>query len=436
MKTNTKSKAKAAYEASLKLANASSEVKDAALEAVAKALYEKTSEIVSANKVDVESGESMIEKGVLSKALLDRLRLSHEKIDGMVESVLSVKDLTDPVGVVSAKTELDEDLVLSKISVPIGVVGAVFESRPDVVVQIASLCLKTGNAVLFKGGSEANESNKILYEIIRDASEEVEGIPAGWIQMLETREEVSDILALDEYVSLLVPRGSNEFVKYIMENTSIPVLGHADGICHVYVDRDAILSMAEDIVVDAKTQYPAVCNAVETLLVDEDVAGKFLPKACKRLEELGVELRGDAKTRVLVNGVGNASEADWSTEYNDLILSIKVVSGVDEAIEHINTFGSHHTDSIVTSNDETAKKFLSEVDGACVFHNCSTRFSDGFRFGLGAEVGISTNKIHARGPVGLDGLVIYKWILDGSGQTVADYASGNKKFRHKNCNKV
>lgn len=413
-----------AYQASIKLANAGTKVKDAALAAMAEAIGKNKKRILQANARDVAAG------GGLSKALLERLKLSDAKIDGIVKSIQSVKSLEDPVGKTLAKTELDKNLVLTKVSVPIGVIGAVFESRPDVVPQIASLCLKTGNSVVFKGGSEAAESNRVLYEIIRDATEGA-GIPKGWIQMIETREDVTKLLKLGEYVSLLVPRGSNKFVKHIMENTSIPVLGHADGICHVYVDRDADLKMAENVCFDAKTQYPAVCNAMETMLVDEKIARQFLPAMCDRFADAGVELRGDGKTGTIVNCIKKASQEDWRTEYNDLILSIKVVSGVDEAIDHINKHGSHHTDSIITKNAATARKFTSLVDSACVFHNCSTRFSDGFRFGLGAEVGISTGKIHARGPVGLDGLVIYKWVLQGNGQTVKDYAEGKKKFTHK-----
>jgi glutamate-5-semialdehyde dehydrogenase len=417
-------KAREAYLASLTLAAAPAKAKDAGLAAIAKAIEKNREKILEANARDVAAG------GRLSKPLLDRLKLSDKKIDGITKSVLSVRSLDDPTGKILAKTELDRGLILTKVSVPVGVVGAVFESRPDVVPQIASLCLKTGNAVVFKGGSEAAESNRVLYETIRAATKDA-GIPEGWIQMIETRDDVSKLLALDKYVSLLVPRGSNAFVKHVMENTNIPVLGHAEGVCHVYVDRDASLSMAEEICFDAKTQYPAVCNAMETMLVDEKIAEKFLPKMCARLAQAGVELRGDEKTRKNAVGVRKASEKDWRTEYNDLILSVKVVSGVNEAVEHINRYGSHHTDSIITENKKTAKKFLDSVDSACVFHNCSTRFSDGYRFGLGAEVGISTGKTHARGPVGLDGLMIHKWTLEGGGQTVKDYAEGRKKFTHR-----
>jgi len=427
---NVKSKAREAYDASISLANASTEIKNIALEAVAEAIDSRRVEILGANGKDVAEGEKLHTEGKISKALVDRLKLSDKKVDGIVASVRSVARLSDPVGEVLAKTELDEGIILTKKSVPIGVIGTVFESRPDVVPQIASLCLKSGNSVIMKGGSEALNSNKILYEIIKEASESVEGIPAGWLQLIETRGDVSDLLELDEYVDLVIPRGSNAFVKHVMDNTRIPVLGHADGICHVYVDCDADLEMAEEVCFDAKTQYPAVCNAMETLLVDEKIAGEFLPKMCTKFKEAGVKLRGCDKTRAIVD-MDAAVDDDWVTEYNDLILSIKVVSGVDDAIDHINSYGSHHTDSIVTENKETTQKFLDYVDSGCVFHNCSTRFSDGFRFGLGAEVGISTNKIHARGPVGLEGLVIYKWVLTGDGQVASDYTEGKKKFTHK-----
>ncbi|MFH1788593.1 MAG: glutamate-5-semialdehyde dehydrogenase [Candidatus Altiarchaeota archaeon] len=424
-------KARKAYAASILLANASAEDKNKALEAVAKAVNTKRAEILAANEKDVAGAEKLCERGSLSKALVERLKLTDKKIDGIVASVISVAHLDDPVGRVLSKTELDAGLILTKKTVPIGVIGTVFESRPDVVPQIASLALKSGNAVIMKGGSEALSTNKVLYGIIRDASEAADDIPDGWLQFIETRGDVSELLGLDEFVSLVIPRGSNAFVRHVMDNTRIPVLGHADGICHVFVDRDADLSMAEEICFDAKTQYPAVCNAMETMLVDEAVAENFLPGMCERFKAAGVELRGDDKTRGIVSGIKHASDADWVTEYNDLILSVKVVSGVDEAIEHVNMYGSHHTDAIVTGNKETAERFLDFVDSGCVFHNCSTRFSDGFRFGLGAEVGISTNKIHARGPVGLEGLVIYKWLLSGSGQPVKEYAEGKRDFTHK-----
>jgi glutamate-5-semialdehyde dehydrogenase len=309
-------------------------------------------------------------------------------------------------------------------------VGAVFESRPDALVQIACLCLKSGNAVLLKGGSEAARSCSLLAELIASASAAA-GMPDGWIGLLHGRGDVAEMLKLDGFVDLLVPRGSKRFVRYIMDNTRIPVLGHADGVCHVYVDRAADLQMAERLVVDSKCQYPAVCNAAETLLVDEAVAGKFLPVVKKALEKHGVAIRGCSKTASFIE-VEPAGEADWTTEYLDLVLSIRTVSGIDEAVEHINRYGSGHTDAIVTADPQRAAKFMELVDSASVFHNCSTRFSDGWRYGLGAEVGIATGKLHARGPVGVEGLTTYKWKLFGSGQVVADYTGPNaRKFKHR-----
>ncbi len=352
----------------------------------------------------------------------------------MCAGIDSLIKLDDPVGKTLAATELDKGLELYKVSCPIGVVGVIFESRPDALVQISTLCLKSGNAVLLKGGSEAANTNRILADVIAEASTKA-GLPEGWIQLLETREEVAEMLALDEFIDLIVPRGSNEFVRYIMNNTNIPVLGHAEGICHVYVEAQADVDMAVRIAVDSKCQYVATCNAVETLLVDEKIASAYLPKVKAALEEKGVEIRGCEKTRAIID-VSAAGEKDWETEYLDLILSVRVVDGIDEAVGHINKYGSGHTDAIVTSDKVKACRFLEMVDSANVFWNASTRFSDGYRYGLGTEVGISTNKIHARGPVGLDGLLIYKWKLIGSGQVVADYSGkAGRKFRHKRTGK-
>ena len=418
--------AKQAKSASIRLAAAKSDLKNAALSEIAKALQKESSQIVLANKEDL----IVAEKNNLPGPLLKRLKFDEAKIAETVAGIDSLIELDDPVGKTIAATELDKGLELYKVTCPIGVIGVVFESRPDALVQISTLCLKSGNAVLLKGGSEAANTNKTLADLIARASEQA-GLPKGWIQLLETRQDVAKMLALDEYIDLIIPRGSNEFVRYIMNNTNIPVLGHAEGICHVYVDGDADVDMAVDITVDSKCQYVAVCNAAETLLIDANIAQEFLPKVKTALEQKNVELRGCPKTAAIIN-VKPATEKDWSTEYLDYILSIKVVSGLDEAIQHINCYGSGHTDAIVTNNKGKADKFMDLVDSANVLWNCSTRFSDGFRYGLGAEVGISTNKIHARGPVGLEGLVIYKWKLIGTGQIVADYSDPNaKKFTHK-----
>jgi len=416
----------AAKSISIQLAAVKPDVKNNALAEIAKALKQRSSEIVAANKEDLAAAE----KNNLSSPLLKRLKFDEQKIADVCAGIDSLIKLDDPVGKTISAMELDEGLELYKVSCPIGVIGVIFESRPDALVQISTLCLKSGNAVLLKGGSEALHTNRILAEVISQATEKTD-LPKGWLGLMETRAEVTEILKMDEYIDLLVPRGSNEFVRHIMDNTNIPVLGHAEGICHIYVDGDADLEMAVKLAVDSKCQYVATCNAVETLLVDEKIAEAFLPKVKAILEEKGVELRGCSKTVSIID-VKPAAEKDWSTEYLDYILSIRVVAGPDEAIEHINHYSSRHTDAIVTADKEKAAKFMDLVDSANVFWNCSTRFSDGFRYGLGAEVGISTNKIHARGPAGLESLVIYKWKLVGSGHIVADY-SGNsaKKFTHK-----
>ncbi len=421
--------AQAAKAASIKLAAVDSGTKNAALAEIARALQENSAQIIAANKEDLTKAQA----DNLAAPLLKRLKFDAKKIADVTAGIESLIKLDDPVGKTLSATELDEGLELYKVSCPIGVIGVIFESRPDALVQISTLCLKSGNAVLLKGGSEAAKTNTILAQIISQASISA-GLPEGWIGLLETRQDVAEMLKLDDYIDLIVPRGSNEFVRHIMNNTNIPVLGHAEGLCHVYIEAEADLDMALAIAVDSKCQYVAVCNAAETLLVDEKVAGEFLPKVKAELDEQGVEIRGCDKT-VGIIGCKTATEADWSTEYLDKIISIKVVEGIDEAIQHINRYGSHHTDAIVTANKQKAERFMDLVDSADVFWNCSTRFSDGFRYGLGAEVGISTNKIHARGPVGLEGLLIYKWKVVGSGQVVEDYSRGDKTFRHRKLNK-
>jgi glutamate-5-semialdehyde dehydrogenase len=435
MVTSIVEKAKRAKEAALTLANATTADKDNALLRIADAIDKGRARILAANEKDVADASRLTEAGKMSKSLLDRLKLDDSKIEEIIMSVRDVAKLDDPVGKTISAIELDTDLELYQVSCPIGVIGAIFESRPDVLVQISSLCLKTGNAVMLKGGSEARNSNEVLFEIVANASSEGDRIPHGWIQLLETREDVNEMLKLNEYIDLLVPRGSDQFVRYIQDNSSIMVLGHSEGVCHVYVDRDADQDMALEICYDSKVQYPAVCNAAETLLLDSAMAAEFLPRMVERYQNAGVEVRGCQRTMQLMEGKGEikqASEEDWHTEYNDLIISIKVVDGVDEAIAHINHYGSGHTDAIVTANKETARKFLQFVDSSSVMHNASTRFSDGFRYGKGAEVGISTYKVHARGPVGLEGLVIYKYLLVGNGHTVAPYIGTDaKEFTHR-----
>jgi len=416
--------AQAAKRASFRLAGASTEVKDRALAAIAEALDRGRAQILEENRKDQEQAK----KTGLKDSLFKRLVLTDEKIDQIVESVRDVQRLEDPVGKTLLARELDRGLILKKATVPIGVIGVIFESRPDALVQISTLCVKSGNVVILKGGSEALHSNRILFELIRAAAEATDPIFKDTLHLVETREQIGELLELDRWIDLMIPRGSNELVRRIQESTRIPVLGHADGVCHLYVDREADPDMAVEVAFDAKCQYPAVCNAIETLLVHSEVAETYLPRLAERLE--GVELRGDERTRGIIQVIA-ATEEDWKTEYTDLILSIRVVDTLEEAVDHINTHGSHHTDAIVTRDEATARRFVSDVDSSSVMWNCSTRFADGFRYGLGAEVGISTGKIHARGPVGLEGLTSTKYILEGDGQIVADYAGGNKRFTHR-----
>ena len=414
----TTEKVAAANEAALALANESGEARDAALHAVADALVANEERILAANEKDVAAAKELLAAGDYTQALVDRLKLSPGKIASIAEMVRSVAGQDDPLGRTLSARRLDDDLELYELSVPIGVIGAVFESRPDALVQIAALSIKSGNAVILKGGSEASHSNRVLYEVVREAASE---LPDGWAQLIEAREDVDRLLSMDDSVDLLMPRGSSAFVRYIQNNTSIPVLGHTEGVCHVYVDEAADLGTAEAVALDAKVQYPAVCNAVETLLVHEAVAEAFLPSMAARYRDAGVELRGDERTRAIVE-VDAATDADWTTEYGDLVLAVKIVDSLDDAVAHVNENGSKHTDSILTENADRAARFMRGVDSASVFHNASTRFADGYRFGLGAEVGISTGKTHARGPVGLEGLTTYKYYLEGDGQTVGTYA--------------
>ncbi|MEK6891860.1 MAG: glutamate-5-semialdehyde dehydrogenase [Nanoarchaeota archaeon] len=419
--------AKLAKEASIKLAKLPTKTKNKALLEIAKSIIKNSKSIINENKKDIAAAE----KSNLNNVLIKRLKIDENKIKEIVDEIKSVAKLDDPVGKVLSQVELDKGLMLYQVTCPIGVIGAIFESRPDVVTQISSLCLKSGNTVILKGGSEALNSNRILVKIISEAIEH-NGIPKEAVQLIETRGQVSEMLKLHDDIDLIIPRGSNSFVKYVKENSMIPVLGHSEGICHVYIDKDADLKKAIDISFDAKCQYPAVCNAMETLIVHKDIAKKFLPQMIKQFKKANVEIRGDGKTKSIVKDVKNITKEDWDTEYNDLVLSVKVVNNLDEAIKHINKHSSKHTDAIVTENKKNAEIFMNLVDSASVMWNASTRFADGFRYGKGAEVGISTSKIHARGPVGLEGLVIYKYKLIGKGHVVKDYAGKNaKKYKHK-----
>jgi glutamate-5-semialdehyde dehydrogenase len=424
--------AKLARAASRKLAVLSEGTRNAALERAALRLEENAARILAANAEDVRAAEELARTGKMPAAMLARLRMNEKSVGEMAEKVRSVVRLPDPLGRRLAVTELDEGLVLTKETCPLGVVAVVFESRPDVLPQVASLALKSGNAILLKGGAEAARTNEVLMTIWKEALAESGEVPDGAAQMLQSRADVMELLNLERHVDLLIPRGGKEFVEKISRQSRIPVMGHGEGICHVYVHAAADLRNAERIVMDAKVDYPAACNSVETLLVDAEVAGSFLPRMVTALLEAGVEVRGCERTLGIVKSaeVKAAKEQDWATEYGDLILSVKVVEGVDEAIAHIHQYGSAHTEAIVTEDADAAEKFLNEVDAAGVYHNASTRFADGYRYGFGAEVGISNGKLHSRGPMGMDGLTTYKYKLRGSGQTAGEYKAG-KKFTHR-----
>jgi glutamate-5-semialdehyde dehydrogenase len=411
------------------LATQSTEAKNQALESIAQSLTAATDEIVAANIQDCESAKA----AGLPSALYARLKLDETKLKAAIAGVRSVATLMDPVGTVQLHRELDTGLILKRVSCPLGVLGIIFEARPDAVMQISSLAIKSGNGVLLKGGQEALNTCRALVKAIR-AGLAPTAIDPAVVGLLTSREETLELLKLDQFVDLIIPRGSNEFVRFVQDNTRIPVLGHAEGICHLYLDRTADIAKAVPITVDSKTQYPAACNAIETLLVHREIAPTLLPEVIAALQAKGVELRGDAATCAIAP-MPIATETDWATEYSDLILSIRVVDGLEDAIAHINTYGSGHTDAIVTEDKQAAQTFIARVDAAGVFHNCSTRFSDGFRYGFGAEVGISTQQMPPRGPVSLEGLVTYKYQLQGQGQIVETYSgSAARAFTHRDLN--
>lgn len=407
--------AKAAKLASLQVADLDTNVKNEALNKIADMFEQHKGQIFEANKMDLAQAEKLVENGEITKSTFNRLKLDENKMRDMIQGVRDIANLDDPVGKVLFKRELDTGLILSKVSCPIGVLGIIFEARPDVISQISSLAIKSSNAVILKGGKESKNTNKKILEVINSALEQVENFPKNVVQQVFTREDVGEMLKCDEYVNLIIPRGGNKLVKFIKENTNIPVLGHANGICHIFVDKSADINIASKVVVDAKTQYPSACNAVETLLIHKDFEKSDELLASLQLEEIKL--------------ISNPES--WDIEYGDKILSYKFVENLDEAIDHINTYGSGHTDCIITTDIQNAETFMNKVDSAGVYFNASTRFADGFRYGFGAEVGISTNKTHARGPVGLEGLTIYKYKLQGHGHIVDDYAKGKKQFHHK-----
>ena len=411
--------------ASIKISQTENQNRIKALNFMADYLEKNSKEILEANNEDYSNAEK---KGI-SRALLSRLKLSKSKLNSGIEGVRKVGDLADPVNQVQIKRELAKGLILERKTVPIGVLGVIFESRPDAVMQISSLAIRSGNGVMLKGGSEANLTNTSIVKALQEGLNE-SGLDKNAICLLTSRKDSMAMLNLEKYINLIIPRGSNELVKFIQENTRIPVLGHADGICHLFIDIQANLEMALSVALDSKIQYPAACNAIETLLVHKDIAPAFLEKAIPLFNSNDVKLIGD-KRSVELGLKYEASLEDWGTEYLDLILSIKIVDDLEEAITHIQKYSSKHTDGIITENSNTANRFMNVVDSAGVFHNCSTRFADGFRYGFGAEVGISTQTLPPRGPVGLEGLVTYKYFLKGDGNIVDDFSSGKAIYTHK-----
>lgn len=404
-----------AKNASKKVATLSTEIKNKALLNIANNLKANQDKIFEANKMDLELAKPFVENGELSQSVFNRLKLDENKMRDMIQGIIDISNLEDPIGKTLLKRQLDDGLILTKISCPIGVLGIIFEARPDVISQISSLAIKSSNAVILKGGKESINTNKAIMNVIQEALAKTEGFPENVLTQVFTRDDVKNMLSMDKYIDLIIPRGGNNLVKFIKENTKIPVLGHADGICHIFVDASADLEKSKRVIIDAKTQYPSACNSVETILIHKDF--KYETELLKALEDADIELI--------------ATPESWHKEYSDKVLSYKFVSSLEEAIEHINEFSSGHTESILTEDENNAKIFMNAVDSAGVYHNVSTRFADGFRYGFGAEVGISTNKTHARGPVGLEGLTIYKYNLEGNGDIVKDYVEGVKKFNHK-----
>jgi len=425
VRADVRAMAEAAKKASRVMAGMDEAKRNAALAAMAAAIEAASAELLAANVLDLGGAAE------LSGATLARLKLDKAKLAEMAEQVRSVAQLPDPLGHVLDAIELDEGLGLTKISVPLGVLAVIFEARPDAVTQIAALAIKSGNAVILKAGKEVEGTAGVLVRALREALV-CQGLPADAVSLLVGREQTQELLGMHGLVDLVIPRGSKALVEYVQANTRIPVLGHAEGICHIYVDKEFDEGLALRVIDDAKTDYPAACNAVETVLVHRAIAAEFLPKLAERLRAKGVALHGDDIVRELLRGVEVEAVADWHTEYGELAVSLGVVNGLEEAIEHIHEHGSSHTESVIAEDKAVAERFLREVDAASVMHNASTRFADGFRYGFGAEVGISTSKLHARGPVGLEGLTTYKYVLRGHGQVAAEYRGENAKaFTHR-----
>lgn len=420
---------KNAKESTYKLQSLNTEIKNYALSEIAKNIEKRKSEIFEANNKDLENAKELLNNKKISLSMFNRLKLDDNKMIDIISGIKDVIKLEEPINKILTETELDDNLILKKVSCPIGLVAVIFEARPDVISQISSLCIKSSNAVILKGGSEGENTNKIIFEIINQVLSDIKEFPKNSVNLVFSREDIKNILSMDKYIDLIIPRGSNDLVQYIKANTNIPVLGHADGICHLYIDESANIENALKICLDSKAQYPSACNSVETILINKNIANEFLKKLYSLFKENEIKINGDEEVKKILYDIGIVK--DWHKEYGDKEVSLKIVDNVEEAYKHINKYSSHHTDSIISENKENIEKFMTFVDSANVYSNVSTRFSDGFRYGFGAEVGISTNKTHARGPVGLEGLTIYKYKLFGDYQIVDDYVSHKSSFKHK-----
>ncbi|WP_157148471.1 glutamate-5-semialdehyde dehydrogenase [Brachyspira pilosicoli] len=422
---------KNAKDSTYKLQSLSTDIKNKALLEIADKLEQNKNIIFEANKKDLEYAKKLLDENKISLSMFNRLKLDENKMIDIISGIKDVVKLEDPINKVLLETELDDNLLLKKISCPIGLIAVIFEARPDVISQISSLCIKSSNAVILKGGAEGENTNKAIFNIINETLESIEDFPKNSVNLVFTRDDIKELLSMDKYVDLIIPRGGNSLVQYIKSNTNIPVLGHADGICHLYIDESANQEKALKICLDSKSQYPSACNAVETILINKNIANEYLPKLYNLFKENNIKMNGCEEVRKILNQSDIGEVKEWHLEYGDKEVSLKIVENIEEAYNHINKYGSHHTDSIVSENKDNIEKFMTYVDSANVYANTSTRFSDGFRYGFGAEVGISTNKTHARGPVGLEGLTIYKYKLFGNYQIVDDYVSHRSSFKHK-----
>lgn len=422
---------KNAKDSTYKLQSLSTDIKNKALLEIADKLEQNKNIIFEANKKDLEYAKKLLDENKISLSMFNRLKLDENKMIDIISGIKDVVKLEDHINKVLLETELDDNLLLKKISCPIGLIAVIFEARPDVISQISSLCIKSSNAVILKGGAEGENTNKAIFNIINETLESIEDFPKNSVNLVFTRDDIKELLSMDKYVDLIIPRGGNSLVQYIKSNTNIPVLGHADGICHLYIDESANQEKALKICLDSKSQYPSACNAVETILINKNIANEYLPKLYNLFKENNIKMNGCEEVRKILNQSDIGEVKEWHLEYGDKEVSLKIVENTEEAYNHINKYGSHHTDSIVSENKDNIEKFMTYVDSANVYANTSTRFSDGFRYGFGAEVGISTNKTHARGPVGLEGLTIYKYKLLGNYQIVDDYVSHRASFKHK-----